>query len=84
MLSSKNCISADMVQIYLATGKKRKMECRTEQEYIATCTELLKTCGKPFFEMCWPNKKIFTVYRDRQDNEIEVTFNPVTIMEGNL
>lgn len=68
-----------MAQIYLATGKKQKLECRTEKEYITRCLELSKTYGRPFFEMCWPNKKIFTVYRDRQDNEIEVIFNPVTI-----
>ena len=68
-----------MAQIYFATGKKQKLECKTEREYTTCCATFTKTCGPPFFEMSWPNKKIFTVYRDKQDNEIEVIFNPVTI-----
>jgi len=68
-----------MAQIYLATGKKSSHEFRTEQEYIECCKSMRKQHGEPLFEMPWPNKKIFSVYRDKQDNQIEVQFKPMTI-----
>lgn len=67
--------------IYLPKGKKTSHEFRTEQEYVAFCNELVKQHGTPLFEMAWPNKKIFIVFRDRQDNEIEVQYRPITIGE---
>jgi len=62
--------------IYLPTGQKTKHVCVTVQDYTARCLELSKTHGDPFFEMDFPNNKIFKVFRDRHDNEIEVVFNP--------
>lgn len=35
--------------------------------------------GSAYFEMSWPNKKIFMVFRDMQDNEYEIRYTPLTI-----
>lgn len=67
------------VRIYLPKGICYVHEFRTEQEYVDCCEEMKKLHGAPIFEMPFPNKKIFTVYRDKQDNQIEVQFKPMTI-----
>ena len=69
------------MQIFLSTGKKHKFEHRIEKEFLTQCEELAKTCGMPFFEMSWPNRKIFKVFRDSKDNEYEVIYHPLTILD---
>lgn len=68
-----------MARIYLPKGIYYVHEFRTEQEYIDFCVEMKNLHGAPIFEMPFPNKKIFSVYRDKQDNQIEVQFKPMTI-----
>lgn len=75
----KFCIIVVMAKVYLPKGICYVHEFRIEQEYINCCLEMSKNHGRPVFEMTWPNKKIFAVYRDNQDNQIEVKFKPMTI-----
>lgn len=70
-----------MAQIYLPTGAKLKFEYRTQEEFDFQCEEHRKRFGNPFFEMCWPNKKVFKAYRDGNDNQIEIIFNPIRITD---
>lgn len=67
------------MSIYFATGKKYIREFTIEQDYLNYCTMLKSKYGESFFEMSWPNKKIFMVFRDMQDNEYEIRYTPVTI-----
>ena len=76
--SSKNCI-IKTVSIYFATGKKHIHEFTIEQDYLNYCTMLKNKYGSAYFEMSWPNKKIFMVFRDMQDNEYEIRYTPLTI-----
>lgn len=68
-----------MNQLYFPMGQKFKFEFRTEDEYNSYCKEMKRQHGVAVFEMIWPNKKVFCVFRDKLDNEIEVIFKPITI-----
>lgn len=70
-----------MARVFLPKGICYVHKFRVESEYINCCAEMCKRHGAPIFEMTWPNSKIFTVYRDKQDNQIEVQFKPMTIGE---
>lgn len=67
--------------LYLPSGQKLQFEFHTEQEYQQYCLAMTKLHGPSVFEMCWPSKKIFTVFRDKQDNQIEVVFKATTVGE---
>jgi hypothetical protein len=68
-----------MAKMYLPKGTCYIHKFRIELEYLNCCEEMKRLHGSPIFEMLWPNKKIFKVYRDKDDNQIEIQFHPITI-----
>jgi hypothetical protein len=68
--------------MYLPKGICYVYEFHTEQEYKDYCLEMKNIHGNPIFEIPIPGIKVFTVYRDKDDNQIEVQYKPKTI--GNV
>ena len=70
-----------MAKIWLPKGTKWNFHYRTQEEFDDECANLIYHHGNPIFEMPWPNKRIFKVFRDKHDNQIEIDFIPTTIGE---